>query len=160
MCDRAFDSRRLRCSQPGRQEPHIALCGVDNREGRRHFGHADFLCVLECGLGGFAADFDEIGFHSFPNANTEPAKLWQGEATAEASRARQKILEPAAGPCGASSCLRSLFLRASSAQSQPASSWLNSFGCITMEGSVRTVNSLCAHRSSRNSSSKRNVTIH
>jgi hypothetical protein len=101
LCDRAFDCRTLRCSETNRQEPHIALCGVDNREGRRHLGSANFLCVLECGLGGFGADFDEIGFHSFPNANTEPAKLWQGEISDEPSRARQQILEAVAGPCGA-----------------------------------------------------------
>jgi hypothetical protein len=101
VCDRAFDSRTVRWSEPNRQEPHIALCGLDNRESRRHLGHANFLSVLECGLGGFAADFDDIGFHSFPNANTEPATLWRGDVSEEPSRARQKILEATAGHCGA-----------------------------------------------------------
>lgn len=101
VCDRAFDSRTLRCSDAGRQEPHIALCGMDNREGRRHLGHANFPYVIECGLGGFAADFDEIGFHSFPNANTEPAKLWQGETSDESSHVRQRMLESVADQCGA-----------------------------------------------------------
>jgi hypothetical protein len=101
VCDRAFDCRTVRCSDVGRTEPHIALCGLDNREGRRHLGSAKFLYVLECGLGGFAADFDQIGFHSFPNMNIEPAKFWHGDVSDKPNRTRQKILEETLGACGA-----------------------------------------------------------
>jgi hypothetical protein len=101
VCDRTFDTRTYRCDQANRREPPIALCGLDNIPGRRHLGDANFLHVLECGLGGSAADFDQIGFHSFPNQNTVPAKLWAKDVPDEANPTRQKILEKKLGTCGA-----------------------------------------------------------
>ena len=101
VCDRAFDTNTYRYAEADRREPHIALCGLDNRVGRRHLGEANFIRVLECGLGGFAADFDQIGFHSFPNQSIVPAQLWKGDVPHEVNPTRRKILETKLGPCGA-----------------------------------------------------------
>ena len=117
--DRAFDEDTHRYDGADRREPHVALCGLDNRAGRRHLGDANFKRVLECGLGGFAADFDQIGFHSFPTPNADPAKLWEGDVSEEASPTRRKILEKTIGPCGAvplaSAAISSSFVGAAAA---------------------------------------------
>jgi len=101
ICDRPFDSKTERISDPDRKEPHIALCGLDNSIGRRHLENANFIRVLESGLGGSAGDFDQIVAHSFPNQNVKAEQIWKGDERNEANPTRMKILKKVVGECGA-----------------------------------------------------------
>jgi hypothetical protein len=101
ICDRPFDTHTHRISEVDRKEPHIALCGLDNPVGRRYLENANFLRVLESGLGGSAADFDQIVAHSFPNQNVKAEQLWKNDVHKEANPTRLKILEKTVGKCGA-----------------------------------------------------------
>jgi hypothetical protein len=56
-------------------EPRLALCGFDSNAARRHLASADFLRVVEAGLGGTAENFDTISLHTLPNPRT-PEELW------------------------------------------------------------------------------------
>jgi hypothetical protein len=60
----------------GEDEPRIALCGFDRAEPRRFLETADFDLVIECGLGGSLADFDQIDLHVFPSPRHTAEKLW------------------------------------------------------------------------------------
>lgn len=63
LIERPFDSS-FRCRE---EEPKLAFCGFDSNEVRRELATADFLRVLESGLGGTAYNFDTISFHALPN---------------------------------------------------------------------------------------------
>jgi hypothetical protein len=71
LVERRFDGTFRRHTQ----EPGLALCGFDSNPARRDLATAEFLRVIESGLGGMPNNFDAIGFHALPNART-PAELW------------------------------------------------------------------------------------
>ena len=56
-------------------EPGLALCGFNSNPARRDLGTAQFVRVVESGLGGTASNFDTISLHALPNPRT-PAELW------------------------------------------------------------------------------------
>jgi hypothetical protein len=56
-------------------EPGLALCGFDSNPARRGIATAEFLRVIESGLGGTADNFDTISLHTLPNARSS-AELW------------------------------------------------------------------------------------
>jgi hypothetical protein len=56
-------------------EPQLALCGFDSNPARRYLATAEFLRVVESGLGGSAENFDTISLHTLPNVRT-PEDLW------------------------------------------------------------------------------------
>jgi hypothetical protein len=81
IIERAFDENTRRVGD----EPFIALCGFDNIEARQFLEDAGFDLVIECGLGGSTADFDDILLHTFPEASMTPREIWDsnGSGTAE-----------------------------------------------------------------------------
>lgn len=69
--ERPFDAafrRRL-------DEPALALCGFDSNPARRDLATAQFLRVIESGLGGTASNFDTISLHTLPNPRAA-SELW------------------------------------------------------------------------------------
>jgi hypothetical protein len=66
LVERLFDEH-FRCRS---DEPRLALCGFDSNPARRHLATADFLRVVESGLGGTAQNFDTIAVHTLPNPRT------------------------------------------------------------------------------------------
>ena len=72
LVERAFDKGTVR----QREEPVLALCGFDGRGPRHLLDAAGFDRVIECGLGGSAADFDVLDFHTLGNPTTPAAELW------------------------------------------------------------------------------------
>lgn len=71
IVERRFDTG-FRCRK---DEPRLALCGFDTNPARRDLPTAEFLRVVESGLGGSADNFDTISVHTLPNPR--PAiELW------------------------------------------------------------------------------------
>lgn len=56
---------------------------------------------MDCGLGGLAADFDQLCVRAFPNGHQRPSELWRDNTVEKPSHARQQILEKTEGTCGA-----------------------------------------------------------
>ena len=75
IIERPFDQHfRCRKEDPAK-EPQMALCGFDSNPVRRDLATADFLRVIESGLGNSASNFDTLSMHTLPNPR--PAdKLW------------------------------------------------------------------------------------
>ena len=71
LVERPFDSH-FRCRS---DEPRLALCGFDLNPARRDLSTAEFLRVIESGLGGTANNFDTISLHTLPNVRTAK-ELW------------------------------------------------------------------------------------
>lgn len=57
-------------------DPAVAFCGFDNVMARQGLDTAGFGLVLECGLGGSLADFDQIDLHTFPSPRHSAHSLW------------------------------------------------------------------------------------
>jgi hypothetical protein len=87
LVERRFDGTFRRHDQ----EPGLALCGFDSNPARRALATAQFLRVIESGLGGMANNFDTIGFHTLPNART-PDELWP-DLNEEEERKRAEHVE-------------------------------------------------------------------
>jgi len=63
IIERPFDGNfRRRADEPG-----LALCGSYSNPARRDLATAQFLRVVESGLGGTPDNFDTISLHTFPN---------------------------------------------------------------------------------------------
>ena len=61
-------------------EPAVALCGLDNGEGRRALDQAGFDLVVEAGLGQGYRDFRTIRLHTLPGL--KPAsEIWKGSVS-------------------------------------------------------------------------------
>jgi hypothetical protein len=71
LLERRFDATFRRHER----EPGLALCGFDSNPARRDLGTAQFLRLVEAGLGGTASNFDTISLHTLPNPRA-PAELW------------------------------------------------------------------------------------
>ena len=63
LLERRFDSH-FRCQH---DEPRLALCGFDSNPPRRELASADFVQVIESGLGGMSNNFDTLSLHVLPN---------------------------------------------------------------------------------------------
>jgi len=75
LVERRFDGN-FRCHETEpRKEPGLALCGFDSNAARRDLATAQFLRVVESGLGGTATNFDTISFHTLPNPRSAD-QLW------------------------------------------------------------------------------------
>jgi hypothetical protein len=89
LVERRLDARFRR----GDDEPGLALCGFDSNPARRGIAPAEFLRVIESGLGDTADNFDTISLHTLPNARSA-SELWP-DASPEEQRAdiarRQRI---------------------------------------------------------------------
>jgi hypothetical protein len=79
-----------------RDEPSIALCGLDNAVGRRALDKAGFDFVIEAGLGRGHQDFRSLLIHTLPG-EVPARELWkeQGEVaqTAADAAAYRKMLD-------------------------------------------------------------------
>ena len=78
--DRGFQSRIVErrfdehfCCRS--DEPQLALCGFDKNDARRPLEAANFLRVVESGLGGTVDNFDTLAIHALPNPRSA-AELW------------------------------------------------------------------------------------
>lgn len=90
LIERPFDSNfRCRTVRP-QIEPRLALCGFDSNPARRHLETADFLRVMESGLGGTKDNFDTISFHALPNPRTA-AELWPDLGHEEQARQQEHL---------------------------------------------------------------------
>lgn len=91
LVERRVDSRFRR----GDDEPGLALCGFDSNSARRWTATAEFLRIIESGLGGTADNFDTISLHTLPNARSGE-ELWPDpspdEQRADIAR-RQRIAQ-------------------------------------------------------------------
>lgn len=97
ICERPFDETTCRLDN----EPAIALCGFDKAEPRRILEGANFLRVLECGLGGSLNDFDLIHVHNFPGSRSAK-EIWKHASRASAPN--EKLVLALSSPeetCGA-----------------------------------------------------------
>jgi hypothetical protein len=92
IVERPFDESTRRSGE----EPYIALCGFDNLKSRSLLEGAGFDLVVECGLGGDTANFDDILLHTFPEASQTPSEIW-GEAPLGALPQRDVSLAGAFG---------------------------------------------------------------
>lgn len=91
-------------------EPGLAFCGFDSNAARRGLGSAEFLRVVESGLGGRPHNFDTIALHTLPNARAIE-ELWpdltQDEQEEQARRLEQQAKENAGyGKLGKDECGR------------------------------------------------------
>lgn len=71
LIERRFDGAFRRSED----EPGLGLCGFDSNSARRALCSAEFRRVIECGLGGTAANFDTFSMHTLPNPRA-PEELW------------------------------------------------------------------------------------
>lgn len=81
LVERPFDSN-FRCRD---DEPRLALCGFDANAARRDLATAEFLRVIESGLGGTPSNFDTISLHTLPNPR-KPEELWPEFTPEEAAK--------------------------------------------------------------------------
>ncbi|MGB7437645.1 MAG: hypothetical protein WBR26_00660 [Candidatus Acidiferrum sp.] len=81
LIERPFDSN-FRCRP---DEPRLAFCGFDLNAARRDLATADFLRVIESGLGGTPSNFDTISLHTLPNPR-KPEELWPELTPDEAAK--------------------------------------------------------------------------
>ena len=63
LLERRFDNH-FRCQH---DEPRLALCGFDSNPPRRELASANFIQVIESGLGGTSNNFDTLSLHVLPN---------------------------------------------------------------------------------------------
>jgi hypothetical protein len=90
LLERPFDSNfRCRTVQP-QIEPRLALCGFDSNPARRDLSTAEFLRIMESGLGGTKDNFDTISFHTLPNPRSA-AELWPDLSVEEQTRQREHL---------------------------------------------------------------------
>ena len=100
ITERLFDESCCR----HRDEPAIALCGLDNAVGRRALDQIGFDFVVEAGLGRGHQDFRSLLIHTLPGEMAASA-LWkeEGEAVqtaAEAAAYRKMLDEGSLDRCG------------------------------------------------------------
>ena len=98
LLERPFDeSLRLEAG-----ERYVAFCGFDNAAARAKLESAGFQFIVECGLGNTAGDFDQVSFHTFPDATRTPEKIW-GDLAIETSNSNPNLLRAfrqPGQPCG------------------------------------------------------------
>lgn len=90
LVERRFDATfRRQIVDSEDSEPGLALCGFDSNPARRDLVTAQFLHVVESGLGGTAKNFDTISFHTLPNAR-KPEELWPDPSLEDQEWAKQE----------------------------------------------------------------------
>lgn len=76
LSTRITERRFTTVDRCGDADPAVAFCGFDNVSARQGLDTAGFGLVLECGLGGGLADFDQIDIHTFPSRRHSAHSLW------------------------------------------------------------------------------------
>lgn len=100
---RLTERRFTTIDRRGEEEAAVAFCGFDSVLARQGLDMAGFGLVLECGLGGSLADFDQIDLHVFPSTRHTAQSLWgkfSDEKTAVPD-AVSRLFETADEVCGA-----------------------------------------------------------
>lgn len=92
------------CTRRSKDEPGLALCGVDNANTRAALDQAGFDLIVEAGLGGGPQAFRNMSIHTFPASRT-PAQIWggqvvQAEENIEAQPAYQALKQAGMDGCG------------------------------------------------------------
>jgi hypothetical protein len=87
-----------------KDEPGLALCGVDNANARAVLDQAGFDLIVEVGLGGGPQAFRNMSLHTFPASRT-PAQIWNGQIAQadenfEAQPAYQALKQAGMDGCG------------------------------------------------------------
>ena len=87
-----------------RDEPSIALCGLDNAVGRRALDQVGFDFVVEAGLGRGHQDFRSLLIHTLPG-ETPASALWKeegeaGQAAGDAAAYRKMLADGSLDRCG------------------------------------------------------------
>lgn len=87
-----------------KDEPGLALCGVDNANARAVLDQAGFDLIVEVGLGGGPQAFRNMSIHTFPASRT-PAQIWGGQVAQadenfEAQPAYQALKQVGMDGCG------------------------------------------------------------
>jgi hypothetical protein len=87
-----------------KDEPGLALCGVDNANARAVLDQTGFDLIVEAGLGGGPQAFRNMSLHTFPASRT-PAQIWgrqiaQAEENFEAQPAYQALKQAGMDKCG------------------------------------------------------------
>ncbi|HWE20134.1 MAG TPA: hypothetical protein VG758_23640 [Hyphomicrobiaceae bacterium] len=86
-----------------RNEPPIALCGLDNAAGRRALDQVGFEFVVEAGLGRGHQDFRSLLIHTLPG-ETPASTLWKegeaNQAAVDAAAYRKMLDEGSLDRCG------------------------------------------------------------
>jgi hypothetical protein len=87
-----------------KDEPGLALCGVDNANARAVLDQAGFDLIVEVGLGGGPQAFRNMSIHTFPASRTT-AQIWggqvaQAEENFEAQPAYQALKRAGMDGCG------------------------------------------------------------
>jgi len=87
-----------------KDEPGLALCGVDNANARAVLDQAGFDLIVEAGLGSGSQAFRSMSIHTFPASRT-PAQIWgglvaQAEENIEAQPAYQALKKAGMDGCG------------------------------------------------------------
>ena len=90
--ERLFDTTcRRQCREPG-----VALCGLDNREGRVALDRVGFDLVVDAGLGRGHRDFRTMRLHTLPGSRPA-SEIWRAghvdELGAERPRAYTRLME-------------------------------------------------------------------
>ena len=85
-------------------EPGVALCRIDNAEGRRALDEAGFDFVVEAGLGRGHQDFRTLLLHTLPGKQ-RAAEIWrddgrQNNSPEEAIAYRRLLAEGTLDHCG------------------------------------------------------------
>jgi hypothetical protein len=87
-----------------KDEPGLAICGVDNANARAVLDQAGFDLIVEVGLGGGPQSFRNMSIHTFPASRT-PAQIWGGyvaqtDVNFEAQPAYQALKKAGIDGCG------------------------------------------------------------
>ena len=85
-------------------EPGVALCGLDNAEGRRVLDQVGFDMVIEAGLGRGHRDFRTMRLHTLPGSRPS-AKIWRqtgpvGETVEDRPAYARLVAEGTLDQCG------------------------------------------------------------
>jgi hypothetical protein len=88
LSERRFDAG-TRCYK---DEPKLALCGFDDGGPRGLLDTVGFEHVIECGLGGKAANFDVMSLHTLPHPARRAREIWPSSHESQDQK-RQRELE-------------------------------------------------------------------
>ena len=77
--ERLFDARFKRQAD---DEPAVALCGLDNAEGRRALDQVGFDLVVEAGLGRGYRDFRAMRLHTLPGSR-RASEIWRSSPSVD-----------------------------------------------------------------------------
>ncbi len=90
------------------EEPHVALCGVDNPQARAALEEVGFQRIIDAGLGAGTQEFLAFQMHTFPASRRTAHAVWDSVTAEEVAPDLAPAIQPAydsllregADPCG------------------------------------------------------------